>query len=116
MELGLTGKSVFVAAASKGLGKASALEFAREGANTIASRNIDQLRQAREEILAATGQEVTIVQMDVFHPEDIQRAIRRPYPRTGAWMSLLRMPEVRQADNSQIWHYADWYVASNFRY
>lgn len=77
MELGLTGKSVFVAAASKGLGKASALEFAREGAKvTIASRNLDQLRQAREEILAATGQEVTIVQMDVFHPDDIQRAIQ----------------------------------------
>ncbi|BBH24481.1 short-chain dehydrogenase [Paenibacillus baekrokdamisoli] len=77
MDLGLANKSVFVAAASKGLGKASALEFAKEGAMvTIASRSMDQLEQAREEIFALTGREVTIVQMDVMNKDDIRHAIQ----------------------------------------
>ncbi|CAM3546426.1 SDR family oxidoreductase [Marinicrinis lubricantis] len=77
MDLGLAGKSVFVAAASKGLGKASALAFAKEGAKvTIASRNTEQLEKARDEIREAAGQEVGIVQMDVLDPKQIQEAIR----------------------------------------
>lgn len=77
MDLGLTGKSVFVAAASKGLGRASALEFAREGANvTIASRDLAQLQQAHDEILAQTGKQVLMVQMDVLNAEDVSRAIQ----------------------------------------
>lgn len=76
MELGLTGKSVFVAAASKGLGLATALEFAREGAKvTIASRSLAQLEAARQAIAEATGQEVAVAEMDVTRPEDIRRAI-----------------------------------------
>ncbi|MGA9172681.1 MAG: SDR family oxidoreductase [Thermoactinomyces sp.] len=77
MDLGLKGKSVLVTAASKGLGKASALEFAREGATvTIASRNLTELKRAAEEIEAATGQKITVVQMDVTREEDIARAVQ----------------------------------------
>jgi 3-oxoacyl-[acyl-carrier protein] reductase len=84
MEMGLIGKSVFVAAASKGLGKACALEFAREGANvTIASRSLDQLVLARDEIQAITGKIVTIVQMDVQSKVDIQHAIQTAVAKNG---------------------------------
>ncbi|MFC5531608.1 SDR family oxidoreductase [Cohnella yongneupensis] len=77
MNLGLAGKSVFVAASSKGLGKAAALEFAREGARlTIASRSLEQLEQTRDEIRAATGHEAAIVRMDVLNEEEIRRAIQ----------------------------------------
>lgn len=76
MDLGLQDKSVFVAAASKGLGKASALAFASEGAKvTIASRSLEQLEAARDDIHAATGSKVEIVQMDVFREEDIRQAV-----------------------------------------
>ncbi|MBW4085684.1 SDR family oxidoreductase [Paenibacillus sp. S150] len=76
MDLGLAGKSVFVAAASKGLGLATALEFAREGAKvTIASRSLEQLGEARRIIAEATGREVAAAQMDVTRAEDIRRAI-----------------------------------------
>ncbi|MFD2114755.1 SDR family oxidoreductase [Paenibacillus yanchengensis] len=77
MDLELTGKSVLVTAASKGLGKASALQFVKEGANvTIASRSIEQLQQAQAEILAATGKQVQIVEMDVRNFQQIQAAVR----------------------------------------
>jgi len=77
MELGLYGKSVFVAAGSKGLGRASALEFAREGALvTIASRDMEHLAEAAREIEAATGQQVHTVRMDVGDKEQIQQAIQ----------------------------------------
>lgn len=56
MELGLDGGSVFVAAASKGLGLGAATQFAAEGANvTIDSRSADNLACARETILDETG-------------------------------------------------------------
>ncbi|GGF93438.1 short-chain dehydrogenase [Paenibacillus albidus] len=84
MDLGLANKSVFVAAASKGLGLATALEFAREGAKVvIASRNLQQLEAARQEIKEATGQEVGIVQMDVTSPEQITEAIQAAVERNG---------------------------------
>lgn len=77
MNLGLEGKSVLVAAASKGLGLATALEYAQEGARvTIASRSLPQLEAARQKILAATGQEVAVAVMDVTSAEDITRAVR----------------------------------------
>ncbi|MCD9020411.1 SDR family oxidoreductase [Cohnella silvisoli] len=77
MDLMLSGKSVFVAAASKGLGKAVALEYAKEGARlTIASRNLEQLAQTRDEIKALTGVQAEIIQMDVLNNEDIRHAIR----------------------------------------
>jgi 3-oxoacyl-[acyl-carrier protein] reductase len=76
MDLGLKGKSVLVTAGSRGLGKATALEYAREGATvTIASRNMDVLRAAAEEIESATGQRITYVQMDVTNESDIRNAI-----------------------------------------
>ncbi|WP_433945663.1 SDR family oxidoreductase [Paenibacillus sp. SN-8-1] len=76
MDLGLSGKSVFVAAASKGLGRASALAFAQEGALvTIASRNQEQLEVAQQEIQAATGHKVNTLRMDVTKEEEIRHAI-----------------------------------------
>ncbi|MEK4197466.1 SDR family NAD(P)-dependent oxidoreductase [Paenibacillus sp. FSL R7-0163] len=84
MDLGLRGKSVFVAAASKGLGLATALEYTREGAKVmIASRSMEQLVDAQKEIQAATGQQVNIVQMDVTVPEDIVHAIQTVVAQNG---------------------------------
>lgn len=52
MDLGLTGKAAFVAGSSKGLGKASARELAREGANVIISgRNEAELQRTQAELL-----------------------------------------------------------------
>ncbi|MEC5422992.1 SDR family oxidoreductase [Virgibacillus sp. C22-A2] len=56
MDLYLKGKSVIVTAASKGLGKATAMEFAREGAHVlISSRNAETLNSTVETIKQETG-------------------------------------------------------------
>lgn len=84
MDLQLDRKTVLVTAGSKGLGKASAIEFAREGANVvISSRNADHLKQAKEEIERLTGREALAVEADVNRTEDISRAIRAAADWTG---------------------------------
>jgi len=66
VDLGLTGKVALVAASSKGLGKASALALAREGARvTICARTEADLEAAAEEIRRETGTEVLAVQADL---------------------------------------------------
>jgi 3-oxoacyl-[acyl-carrier protein] reductase len=76
VETGLKGKSVLVAAASKGIGKASALGFLREGAKvTICARDAGVLLRARDELVAATGGGVVAVQADVTVPDQLAAVV-----------------------------------------
>jgi 3-oxoacyl-[acyl-carrier protein] reductase len=66
VDLGLKGKVALVGAASKGLGKASALALAREGARvTICARTEADLHAAAQEIRDETGAEVLAVPADL---------------------------------------------------
>ncbi|MGA8942180.1 MAG: SDR family oxidoreductase [Thermoactinomyces sp.] len=77
MDLGLKGKSALIAASSKGLGKAIAMELAAEGANVVVSgRNEEQLQKAVAEIEAVSGGKVAACAADVTKPEDIQALIQ----------------------------------------
>jgi 3-oxoacyl-[acyl-carrier protein] reductase len=81
VDLGLTGKVALVAASSKGLGKASALALAREGARvTICARTEADLEAAAEEIRRETGAEVLAVQADLTNGEAAGRG-HRPVER-----------------------------------
>lgn len=75
MDLKLEGKSVIVTAASKGLGKATATEFAREGAHVlISSRSEETLRKTVEEIKQETGNShVGYIVCDMKDGEHIQQ-------------------------------------------
>ncbi len=73
MDLGIHNKSALVLASSKGLGKAAALELAREGAHvTIGARDPERLEAAAREIREATGARVLAVPVDVTRPAEIE--------------------------------------------
>lgn len=85
MDLGLNGRVALVAASSKGLGKASALALAQEGARvTICSRTWTDLEAAAEEIRAQTGVEVLAIPADVTRAEDIEKVVAATVERFGA--------------------------------
>lgn len=66
MDLGINGKVALVAAGSQGLGKASALSLAREGARVvICARTEETLHAAKSEIEAETGGKVLALPTDV---------------------------------------------------
>jgi 3-oxoacyl-[acyl-carrier protein] reductase len=66
MDLGIKGRTAIVNAASKGLGKASAMALGREGVNlVISARTAETLEAAAEEIRQETGANVTTVVADV---------------------------------------------------
>jgi len=65
MELGLRGKTALVTAASRGFGKAVALELASEGARVaICARGLEELETTAAEV-SALGAEVLACQVDV---------------------------------------------------
>jgi 3-oxoacyl-[acyl-carrier protein] reductase len=76
MDLQLGGKTAIVLAASKGLGKASAMALAAEGADVvIGARDPKVLENAAAEIKAAGRGRVVAVAMDVNKPEDMDRIV-----------------------------------------
>lgn len=75
MDLGLTGKTAFVTAASKGLGKAAALELARHGARVAICARSDRVEAAAAEIRGATGATVYALRGDVSNKDDVDRMV-----------------------------------------
>ncbi len=76
MDLGLKGKSVLILASSKGLGKATARQFACEGARVmLSSRNAEQLAHAAMEIKEETGAEINYQVCDITKVEDIKSLV-----------------------------------------
>ena len=66
MDLGLKGKCALVTGGSRGIGKAIALELAREGVDVaIVARDQDRLAAAATEIAAATGRRIIPFSCDV---------------------------------------------------
>ncbi|MHB8533169.1 MAG: SDR family oxidoreductase, partial [Solirubrobacteraceae bacterium] len=84
VDLGLSGRTAIVAASGKGLGKASALALAREGANvTVCARGEGPLEAAAREIREQTGAQVLAVQADLLDGEAIERVVASTVERFG---------------------------------
>lgn len=74
MQFGLAGKVALVTAASKGLGRASALGLAREGCDlAICSRDEAAIQAVAEEIRQQTGRKVLALTADVSRAADVER-------------------------------------------
>lgn len=83
MDLGLTDKAVLVTAASQGIGKAIAAEFAKEGARVaICARGEEGLAQCREE-LAGYGRPILAIQADVTKADDTERVVTQTIQAFG---------------------------------
>jgi 3-oxoacyl-[acyl-carrier protein] reductase len=82
VDLGLKNKVAIVAAASKGLGRAVALELAKEGARiSICSRSRDNIRQTAEFIHDKTGAEVYYEQVDVARGDEVRSFVNNTVNR-----------------------------------
>jgi len=74
MDLNLNDKIVCITGGSRGIGLASAITFAAEGAKVIiCARDAGRLEEAVERVRAATGVTIDAVQTDVTKVEDIER-------------------------------------------
>jgi 3-oxoacyl-[acyl-carrier protein] reductase len=84
MDLGLNGRVALVAAASRGLGFAAALELAREGARVfLCSRDEEHARAAAEKIEVETGTKCVGVRADVTSDEDALRFVKLAQEQAG---------------------------------
>ena len=84
MDFGLTDKRAFVGGASRGIGKAIALELAREGCDVaIASRTMADLEQAAAEIAEETGRNIIAIAMDATNTEQVDAAVNEAAQRLG---------------------------------
>ncbi|MGE5302568.1 MAG: SDR family oxidoreductase [Alphaproteobacteria bacterium] len=84
MDLGLKGKVALVAGASQGMGRATALGFAREGAKvSMCARGEAALNEAAAMIRKETGTEVLAMAADMTKAEDIQRFVNQTTQQFG---------------------------------
>ena len=75
MDLGLKDKVVIVTAASRGLGKAAALAFAREDAKLAICSRSETLLDTADEIRSQTGVDVLAIRMDLNQPAQIRALV-----------------------------------------
>ena len=76
MELGLKGKVAIVTGGTQGIGRATALRLAQEGANVaICARSKEDVERVGAEI-AKTGSQVLATQADMSKAEDIERFMK----------------------------------------
>lgn len=82
--LDFTDRVVLVTGASRGIGRACALAFARAGAHVVATaRTQGGLEELDDEIVAATGRSATLVPLDLKQGDDIDRLGAALYERWG---------------------------------
>ena len=83
MDLGLKDKVAVVAAASRGLGRAAAMELAREGARLAVLARSKQVETTADEIRSETGADILAVRADVTQADQVQAAVQQTLDRFG---------------------------------
>jgi NAD(P)-dependent dehydrogenase (short-subunit alcohol dehydrogenase family) len=77
MDLGLTGKNIFISGGSRGIGRATALAFAGEGARVAISYNSDPAKaEATRDEIAELGVDAMAAHLDLGDLESITSAVQ----------------------------------------
>ncbi|SFJ13770.1 SDR family oxidoreductase [Thermoflavimicrobium dichotomicum] len=112
MDLGLNSQVALVTASSKGLGKATAFELAKEGAKVmISSRNQEDLEKTANEIKEQTGAEVAFCVADLTKSEDIDNLIQETANRFGTIHILVNNAGGPPPGNFDQFQDQDWQYA-----
>ena len=113
MDLGLNNKVALVAAASRGLGRAVAEEFATEGASLIiCARKQETIERVANEIEAATGAKVIGAAADVSNPGDVSRLVEIGIQRFGRIDILVTNSGGPPAGHFETFKLDDWNTAT----
>jgi NAD(P)-dependent dehydrogenase (short-subunit alcohol dehydrogenase family) len=85
MDFGLNGKCAIVVGASRGIGKAIALELGREGVDlVVVARNLDELSACAKEIATQTGRRVIPIVADVTDRSSVEAMVEAAVSQLGA--------------------------------
>src|SRR5687768_1381689 len=77
------GKVAFVTGAASGIGRATALAFAREGASVVVADVSEQGNQETARMVEELGQRALAVRCDVSRAEDVQTALDKTVETFG---------------------------------
>jgi len=112
MDLQLRDRCAIVCAASKGLGRATALALAREGASVaICARTLAAIEEAATEIRTATGSTVVPIVADVSRPDDVERLVDEAARALGAIDILVTNTGGPKSGPFLSFSDADWFEA-----
>ena len=113
MDLQLANKVALVTASSKGLGKAAARQFAREGARLVMCARSDRLEKSATEIREETGVDVVTVRADVTVQEDVDRLVELTLANFGQIDILVVNAGGPPSGNFLDFKPKDWEAAAN---
>ena len=84
---------VLITGALTGIGRATALAFAKEGARIVVSGRHDEAGQALAAELRSLGAEAEFIRADVRHEDDVRSLVDQDRrPASAGWMSPSTMP------------------------
>jgi short-subunit dehydrogenase len=102
--------TVLITGSSQGIGKAIALQFARNGYNVIlTARNVDRLNATAEEV-KAIGQSVTAIPVDVRDPVQVQKLIDQSIAQYGSIDVLVNNAGIYISGPADSFSLEDWHT------
>jgi NAD(P)-dependent dehydrogenase (short-subunit alcohol dehydrogenase family) len=96
----LEGKSAIVTGSATGIGKATAMLFAREGAKVVVSDVDEAAGRQVVDAIKGDGREAIFVKADVSHPEDVERMVETTVRTYGRLDVLVNNAAVYRGDGS----------------